>query len=80
MFKKLLAVGVVVLIAAMLAIPAFAQTTSADLNIPYGSEAWLAQQFGNDPNLCSTIAQNPDVQTQWVNMYGDAIKSYCGWS
>jgi hypothetical protein len=77
--KKLLALVVVLLIAGTMAVPAFAQTVTADLNVPYGSEQWLANEFGIDPNLCTTIAQNPSTQQAWVEMYGDAITSYCGW-
>jgi transposase len=45
--KKLLAVVAVLLIAAATASPVFADATE-DLSVPYGSEQWLAHQYGSD--------------------------------
>ena len=78
MLKKLLAVVAVLVIAAATASPAFADATE-DLSVPYGSEQWIAHQYGSDPTFCQDIAKDPTTQQQWVDMYGDAISSYCGW-
>jgi hypothetical protein len=77
--KKLLAVVAVLLIAAAMASPAFAQDATTDLGVPYGSEQWVANQFGSDPTFCQDIAKDPTTQQKWVNMYGAGISSYCGW-
>jgi hypothetical protein len=76
--KKLLAVVAVLLIAAATASPAFADATE-DLGVPFGSEQWVANQFGSDPTFCQDLAKDPTTQQKWENMYGDAITSYCGW-
>ena len=65
MLRKLLAVVVVALTAAVMAVPAFAQ--SADLTLEWGSDEWLINQFGDQngdiTTFCDTLAQNPDVQS-----------------
>jgi hypothetical protein len=77
--KKLLAVLAVLLSAAAMTSPALAQDATEDLGVPYGSEQWIAHQYGSDPTFCQDIAKDPTTQQQWVDMYGDAISSYCGW-
>jgi hypothetical protein len=79
--KKLLAVVVVALTAAVMAVPAFAQ--SADLTLEWGSDEWLINQFGDEngdvTTFCNTLAQNPDVQAGWVAEFPN-LPGLCGWS
>lgn len=81
MLKKLLAVVVVALTAAVMAVPAFAQ--SADLTLEWGSDEWLINQFGDQngdiTTFCDTLAQNPDVQSGWEEQFPN-LSSVCGWS
>ena len=76
MFKKLLAVIVVVALAGIMAVPAFAQEEpiSADLNLLWGSADWGNGLF--DPSICQTASQTPEVQNVWSSFVG----SMCGWT
>lgn len=75
MFKRLLAVILVVALAGLMAVPAFAQeeTISADLNPLWGSADWGNSLF--DPSICQTTSQTPEVQNIWASFVGDM----CGW-
>ena len=68
MFKKLLVWAAVLMVAALLAVPAFAQAT-ADLTLEWGSDEWLINQFGGGTGdiqpFCDTIAQDPTELAGW---------------
>jgi hypothetical protein len=64
--KKLLAVIVVVVLAGLMAVPAFAQ--SADLNQVWGSANWGESLFGSD--ICPTVTQTPQVFNVWQAFVG----------
>ena len=71
MFKKLLAWLAVLLVAALLALPASAQVT-ADLTVEWGSDQWLTNQFGVRGDIqpfCETIGQDPDELAGWLAQF-----------
>ncbi len=68
---------IVVLMAAVLAVPAFAQ--NADLTLEFGSPEWLANAFGSDENFCTTVGQDPAVRAGWEAQFPE-LAAYCGWS
>jgi len=77
-FKKLMVWVAVLLIAALLAVPASAQT--ADLNMVWGSGPWLESMFGNNGDLtefCKTISSDPDTLVNWVSQFPE-LRSECG--
>jgi hypothetical protein len=67
--KKLLAVVMVLLIAALTAVPAFAQDASADPSAPFGTDLLVPD--------CPTITQDSTV---WAIMAGmsQAVADQCG--
>ena len=71
MLKKLLILGVVLVVTASLAVPAFAQAM-ADLNMEWGSDQWLVSQFGVNGDIgpfCQTIGEDPDALADWLSQY-----------
>jgi hypothetical protein len=69
--KKLLVWAVVLVVTAMLAVPAFAQA-AADLNMEWGSDQWLVSQFGVNGDIgpfCQTIGGDPDALADWLAQY-----------
>lgn len=81
MFKKLLYTMAVLLIAAVMAIPAFAQT--ADLSMEWGGEEWLINQFGDESGdvtaFCETAGQSADTMAGWGAEF-PGLYDLCGWS
>jgi hypothetical protein len=74
--KKLLVWGGVLIVAASLAAPAFAQTT-LDLNEKWGSEQWLINQFGVNGDIspfCQTIGQDPTERAKWLTQFPNLAK------
>ena len=81
MLKKLLVWVGVLVVAASLAVPAFAQTTS-DLNVKWGSDPWLINQFGINGDIspfCQTIAQDPTELADWLAQFPN-LANVCGFS
>jgi len=82
MLRKLLAWvlawGVVLLIAALLAVPAFAQVASPTLT--WGSDEFLINEFANlDGDMtpfCKSVL--PASQQGWKNLYPN-LAGLCGW-
>jgi hypothetical protein len=79
-FKKLMVWVAVLLIAALLAVPASAQT--ADLNQVFGEPDWLHSMFGAPgtgdlTEFCQTISSDPDTLKSWVGMFPDLVGE-CG--
>jgi len=77
--KKLLVWATMLLIAALLAVPAFAQAT-ADLSVGWGSDEWLLNQFSVDGDIqpfCETIAQDPTELEGWLAQFPN-LASVCG--
>ena len=61
----------VLVVTAMLAVPAFAQA-AADLNMEWGSDQWLVSQFGVNGDIgpfCQTIGGDPDALADWLAQY-----------
>lgn len=81
MLNKLLAMAVVLLMAAVIAVPAFAQT--ADLSLEWGSEEWLINQFGDEfgdvTAFCETAGQTADTIAGWGAVF-PGLYDLCGWS
>ena len=80
MLKKLMVWVAVLLIAALLAVPASAQTV--DLNEVWGGSQWLHNMFG-DPvtgdltEFCTSISQDRDTLVNWVSQFPDLVGE-CG--
>ena len=78
--KKLPVWGAVLVVAGLLAAPAFAQT--ADLTEAWGSDQWLINQFGIKGDItpfCQTVEQKPDAEAGWVAQFPN-LADLCGWS
>jgi hypothetical protein len=78
MLKKLLAWGSVLVVAALLAVPAFADP--ADLSSEWGSDQWLIDQFGANGDItsfCKSIKRKD--QTSWRQQFPN-LPGLCGWS
>lgn len=75
MLKKLLALVAALLISAVMAVPAFAQ--SADLTLEWGSPDWLTSLFGDVPGFCENVGSSPDDQAVWEAMF-PGISEWCG--
>ena len=78
MLKKLLVSSAVLLVAALLAVPALANP--ADLSLEWGSEQWLINEFGVNGDItpfCQSI--KPDAQASFAQQYPN-LPSLCGWS
>lgn len=69
MFKRLIAVILVVVIAGLMAVPALAQDASANLNDPFGSNLLVAG--------CDTITADPVVWGMMASM-SPAVAEQCG--
>ncbi len=81
MLKKLLVWGMVLVVTASLAVPAFAQTTT-DLNTEWGSEKWLINQFGVNGDIsqfCQTIGQDPAERAEWLAQFPN-LANVCNFS
>ena len=81
MLKKLLVWGSVLIVAALLAVPAFAQT-AIDLNTEWGSEKWLINQFGVNGDIsqfCQTIGQDPAERAEWLAQFPN-LANVCNFS
>ena len=79
MLKKLLVWGMVLVVTASLAVPAFAQAT-ADLNTEWGSDQWLVSQFGVNGDIspfCQTIGEDPDALADWLAQFPN-LANVCG--
>jgi hypothetical protein len=75
--NKLLAIVMVLLIAAVMAVPAFANP--ADLTLEWGSVPWLINEFGVNGDVtqfCQSI--QPDAQAGWKAQFPN-LPSVCGW-
>lgn len=81
MLKKLLVWVAVLLVAALLAVPALAQTT--DPASVWGSDEWLVNQFGDQngdiTNFCNTVGGKPDAKASWEAEFPN-LANVCGWS
>src|SRR3954471_6922242 len=78
MLKKLLAWGLVLLVAALLAVPAFADP--ADFSSEWGSDQWLIDQFGANGDItsfCKGIKRKD--QPSWTQQFPNLL-GLCGWS
>jgi hypothetical protein len=81
MLKKLLVWGSVLIVAALLAVPSFAQTTT-DLNTEWGSDKWLVNQFGINGDIspfCQTIGQDPTERAKWLTQFPN-LANVCNFS
>jgi hypothetical protein len=82
MLKKLLAWvlawGVVLLVAALLAVPAFAQV--ANPMLPFGSDAFLTNEFGDANGDMTPFCQSiqPSAQEGWMKVFPN-LSGMCGW-
>ena len=80
MLNKLLAMIVVLLIAVVMAVPAFAQT--ADLRMEFGSDEWLINQFGDESGdvtaFCETAGQTEETKAGWKAVFPN-LAGLCGW-
>src|SRR3954447_10809241 len=78
MLKKLLAWGSVLVVAALLAVPAFADP--ADLSSEWGSDQWLIDQFGVNGDItsfCKSIKRKD--QSSWAQQFPN-LPGLCGWT
>jgi hypothetical protein len=78
MLKKLLVSSAMLLVVALLAVPALANP--ADLSLEWGSEQWLINEFGVNGDItpfCQSI--KPDAQASFAQQYPN-LPSLCGWS
>src|SRR5438270_2441851 len=77
MLKKLLVWGSVLLVGALLAVPAFADT--ADLSKEWGTDDWLISMFGVNGDItpfCEGIKRKD--QPTWAQEYPN-LPGLCGW-
>jgi hypothetical protein len=75
MLMKLMGLAVVLLTAALLAVPAFAQAR-ADLSVEWGSDEWLRNQFSVDGDIqpfCETIGQDPAALEGWLAQHPNLV-------
>ena len=78
MLKKLTVWATVLLIAALLSVPAFAQT--ADLSLMWGSDEWLINQFGDENgDLAEFCLSASEDQAGWSAQFPNLI-GLCGWT
>ena len=73
--KKLLALVAALLVSAVMALPASAQ--SADLTQVWGSPDWLTNTFGGVSGFCDNVGQSADSQAVWEAMF-PGISEWCG--
>ena len=82
MLKKLLAMIAVLTIAAVMAVPAFAQTLP-DLSLEWGSEEWLINMFGDEYGdvtlFCETAGESADSIAAWGGAFPN-LYDLCGWT
>ncbi len=77
MLKKLMVWGTVLLIAALLAVPSFAQT--ADLSLMWGSDEWLINQFGDERGDLTEFCQAAgEDKAGWAAQFPNLV-DLCGW-
>jgi hypothetical protein len=88
--KKLLFVGVVVLMVVLISVPTLAQVDTTQQSAPdpaaadpnnsgWGSEAWFRNQFGVNGDIsgiCNTIGQNSATEADWTAQYPD-LPQWC---
>lgn len=79
MFTKLPIWIAMLLVAALVAMPAFAQANT-DFGAVWGSDQWLIDQFGVNGDItpfCNTISQKPDSKAQWEAEFPN-LTDLCG--
>ena len=78
MLKKLMVWASVVVIAALLSVPAFAQT--ADLSLMWGSDEWLINQFGDENgDLTEFCLAASEDRAGWSAQFPNLV-GLCGWT
>jgi len=81
MLNKVLILVMVLLIAVVVNVPAFAQT--ADLGQEWGSQEWLIEQYGDEfgdvTTFCETAGQTADTIAGWGAAH-PGLYELCGWS
>ena len=75
MLKKLLALVAALLVSAVMALPAFAQT--ADLSVGWGTPEFFDNVFGGVTGFCDNVGQTPEDQAVWEAMF-PGISEWCG--
>lgn len=76
--KKLMVWITVVIIAALLAVPAFAQR--ADVSMLWGSDEWLINQFADENgDLTKFCLSASEDKAGWVAQFPN-LAGLCGWS
>jgi hypothetical protein len=79
--NKVLVLVMVVLIAVVVNVPAFAQ--ASDLGLEWGSQEWLIAQYGDEfgdvTTFCETAGQAADTIAGWGATHPGLYK-LCGWS
>jgi len=76
--KKLMVWASVLVIAALLSVPAFAQT--ADLSLMWGSDEWLINQFGDENgDLTEFCLAASEDRAGWSAQFPNLV-SLCGWT
>jgi hypothetical protein len=79
--NKVLVLVMVVLIAVVVNVPAFAQ--AADLGLEWGSQEWLIEQYGDEfgdvTTFCETAGQTADTIAGWGATH-PGLYELCGWS
>ena len=80
MLNKVLVLVMVLLIAVVVNVPAFAQ---ADLGLEWGSQEWLIEQYGDEfgdvTTFCETAGQTADTIAGWGAAH-PGLYELCGWS
>ena len=81
MLNKVLYTLAVLLVAAAMAMPAFA-AQSADLSMEWGSQDWLINQFGGQSGdvttFCQTAGKSADTIASWGKEF-PGLYDLCGW-
>lgn len=78
MLKKLAIYVAVLMIAALISIPAFAQTV--DLGLEWGSEGWLIGQFGDETgDLTEFCLAAGEDAAGWTAQFPE-LAPLCGWT
>ena len=79
--NKVLVLVIVLLIAVVVNVPAFAQTP--DLGLEWGSQEWLIGQYGDEfgdvTTFCETAGQTADTIAGWGAAH-PGLYELCGWS
>ncbi len=82
MSKKLLVWVAVLLVAALLAVPAFAQPIAqeADLTLMWGSDEWIINQFGDENgDLTEFCLAASEDQAGWLAQFPN-LADLCDWT